>query len=267
MTLDIDAAVATAGRTEAARRLIDRARDDELVDLVVVSAMDLCVLGGPRYPLFDEAVVRAWRRLGGRQREKVLDAVTEVMLSRGLLIDEGLRTSARPRSGSYALQPELGLMLAARRRPSFAVLTAAEDQDLRPVRLFALGDQAEPARGIVVEMPAALPPDRDGAFPNVRKLGPLGWVYRYVLASAGMAAEVLAKWTISPPRQRRPAATGAYLVSVCHQDQENQAGRRLRVKGDGTTARVEDAASQGAVEYDAAGLQAVMLSLITGPFG
>jgi hypothetical protein len=264
MTLDIDAALTAAERTEAARQLIGRARDGELVDLAVVSALDLCVLGGPRHPLFDEDVACAWLRMGDRQRTKVLDSVTESMLGRGLLIDEGLRTSARPRSGSYALQPELGLMLAARCRPSFIVLTAAEDQDLRTVRLFALGDQAEPVRGFVVEMPAAPPPGGSGAFPDARKLGPLGWIYRYVLASPDQAADVLARWTISPPRRPGPGVPGAYLVSVYHPDRMTPAGRRLRVQGDGTAARVE-AGDQGMAEYDVTGLRAVMLGLIMGP--
>ncbi len=262
MTLDIDTALTAAERTDAARQLIDRAWDGELVDLAVVSALDLCVLGGPRHALFDEDVARAWLKMGDRQRKKVLDSVTESMVGRGLLIDEGLRTSARPRSGSYALQPELGLMLAARCRPSFIVLTAAEDQDLRSVRLFALGDQAEPVRGFVVEMPAA--PPAGSRFPDSGKLGPLGRIYRHVLASPDHAADVLARWTISPPRRPGTDVPGAYLVSVYHPDRKTPTGRRLRVQGDGAVARVE-AGDQGTAEYDVAGLRAVMLGLITGP--
>lgn len=262
MTLDIDTALTAAERTDAARQLIDRAQGGELVDLAVVSALDLCVLGGPRHALFDEDVTRAWLRMGDRQRRKILDSVTESMLSRGLLSDEGLRTSARPRSGSYALQPELGLMLAARCRPSFIVLVAAEDQDLRTVRLFALGDQAEPVRGFVVEMPAAPP---QGRSPDAGKLGPLGRIYRHVLASPDQAADVLARWTISPPRRPGAEVPGAYLVSVYHPDRTTPTGRRLRVRGDGSRARVEGAGNQDAAGYDTAGLRAVMLGLITGP--
>jgi hypothetical protein len=44
MTLDISAG--TTERTKAARALIGRARE-EPVDLVVVSALELCVLCGP----------------------------------------------------------------------------------------------------------------------------------------------------------------------------------------------------------------------------
>lgn len=264
MTLDIDAALAAAERTEAARHLIGRARD-ELVDLVVISALDLCVLGGPRHPLFDEKVARAWLRLGERQRGKLIESATEILISRGLLIDEGVRTGARPHSGRYALKPELGLALAARCRPSFIAVIEAESQDLRGPRLFALGDQAEPVRGLVVEMPTGLPPDREAAYPGTAKLGPLGWAYRYALVNPDMAAEVLARWTIAPPRQSGSSAPGAYLVSVFQPDRENPARSRLRVRGDGARAWVSGPEDRAETECDAAGLRAVMTGLITGP--
>src|ERR1035441_1952628 len=137
MTLDLD--IAAAARTEAARHLIDQAQD-HLVELVIVSAVDLCVLGGPRHPLFEESVARAWARLGNRGRKEYIERATEVMVRRGLLIGTSPRTSSGPLSGTYALKPELGVMLAARCRPSFIVVTEAEDLNLRALRLFALGD-------------------------------------------------------------------------------------------------------------------------------
>ena len=153
-------------------------------------------------------------------------------------------------------------MLAARCRPSFIVLVAAEDQDLRTVRLFALADQAEPVHAFVVEMPAAPP---QGRSPDAGQHGPLGRIYRHVLASPDQAADILARWTISPPRRPGTDVPGAYLVSVYHPDRETPTGRRLRVRGDGSRARVEGAGDQDAAEYDVAGLRAVMLGLITGP--
>ena len=59
----LDPAIAAAERTEAARHLIDQARAD-VVDLVTVSALELCVLDGPRQPLFDEHVAQAWIAAG-----------------------------------------------------------------------------------------------------------------------------------------------------------------------------------------------------------
>jgi S-DNA-T family DNA segregation ATPase FtsK/SpoIIIE len=92
----------------------------------------------------------------------------------------------------------------------------------------------------------------------------MGWIYRYVLASPDQAAVVLARWTISSPRRPGPGVPGAYLVSVYHPDRMTPAGRRLRVQGDGTAARVE-AGDQGMAVYDVTGLRAVMLGLIMGP--
>jgi hypothetical protein len=266
--MSLDVSVAAAGRTEAARQLIGQAQAGP-VDLVTVSAVELCVLGGPRHPVFDESAARAWMRLGRRPRAKLIQSVTEGLAERGLLIGNAPRTGVQQPDGSYAMKPELGLMLAARCRPSFVVLVEADGQDLRTPRFFALGDAGEPVRGIVAELPAVPPhPDRD--LPRAPGLGPLGLIYRHVLLSREGAADVLARWTISPPRRSGEILPGGYLVSVYHPDRTNPFGYRLRVRGDGATARlVHPGASQGdlaAAEYDADGLRAVMLDLLTRPW-
>lgn len=86
-----------------------------------------------------------------------------------------------------------------------------------------------------------------------------------MLASPDQAADVLARWTVSPPRHRGTGGPGAYLVSVYHPDRQTPAGRRLRVQGDGTVARVGEAGDQDMAEYDVTRLRAVMLGLVTGP--
>jgi hypothetical protein len=58
-----------------------------VVELVTVSALELCVLGGPRQPLFEEPVAHAWLQLGNRRRKKLIEWVTEGMVDRGLLIE------------------------------------------------------------------------------------------------------------------------------------------------------------------------------------
>jgi hypothetical protein len=266
MTLDID--IAVAERTEAARQLIDQAQA-EAVDLVTVSALELCVLGGPAHPLFEEPVARAWAQLGGRRREKVIEWVTEGMAERCLLIENAPRTGFWTPGRDYSLKPELGLMLAARCRPVFIVLTEAAERDLRAPRFFALGDQVKPVRGIVAELPAALPADMAGSFPNVPKLGPLGRFYRYVLLSSEQTAGVLAELTISPPRQSGEAVASAWLVSAYHPDRKRPFGYRLSVRGDGITARLDGSGAGDGVaagtECDVEGLRSVMLDLITRP--
>ncbi len=235
MTLDMD--IAAGERAEAARCLIDRAQDGP-VDLATVTALDLCSLGGPAPPLFDETPGRAWARLGRPQRGQVTDQVTQ------------------------ELKPELGLVLAARRRPAFVVIVQAEDHSPRPLRLFALADEAGPVRGFVLEEPG-LPLNPERHFAKVRKLGPLGWFYRYFLVSRDMAADTLARWTVSPPLRSGPPASLGWLVSVWYPDRENPAGHRLRIRGDGTIACLDGLAQGGPTQYDVGGLHAVMLDLLT----
>ena len=136
MTLDMN--VAAAGRTEAARHLIDQAQAD-LVDLVTVSALELCVPGGPRHPLFEEAVARvdAAGKPAAREGHRVGDRGHD---RAGLLVEDGPLP------------------------PGFIVVTEVTGQNLRAPRFFALGDQAEPVRGIVAELPAVLPADVAGNF-------------------------------------------------------------------------------------------------------
>jgi len=265
MTPDMD--IAAAGRTEATRHLVGQAQAGP-VDLVTVSALELCVLGGPRHPLFDEIPARAWMQLGDRRRQKIIDEVTEGMVARGLLTGNSPRTGSQPQSSTYSLKPELGIMLAARCRPAFIIVTERAGQDTRTPRFFVLGDQAEPVRAIVLELPTALTPDIAGDFPNVRRLGPLGWFYRYILVSRDKAAEILAGLVIAPSGQSAGAVPSGWLVSAYHPERQGSFGYRLKIRGDGTKARLDGPGAgdgdQAAASYDLEGLRAVMLDLITG---
>src|SRR5579875_1177251 len=110
-------------RTDAAQRLIEQAQDTELVDLVVLSALELCVLGGPKHPLFEEAAAQAWLKLRDRRRKQVITWATESMVKRGLLTENSSSTNGTPGDGTYSLSPALGIALAARCRPAFIVVT------------------------------------------------------------------------------------------------------------------------------------------------
>jgi hypothetical protein len=252
-----------AERTETARHLIEQAQQD-VVDLVTLSALELCVLDGPRQPVFEQRVAQAWTRVTDRRRRKVTEEVTAGLIRRGLLIDGAPPRTAVQAGGSYSFKPELGLMLAARCRPAFVVLAKGDRDDLRPLSLFALGDQADPTRAIVAELPTALPPDQAARYPDTRKLGPLGWIYRYVLVSMTNAADLLARWTIGPPAQPGDAAPVPYLVSAYRPDRQDPAGYHLRVRGDGTRAVVDGPgrASAQPAEHDLDQLRAIMLDLL-----
>ena len=93
-----DIATTPAERTEAAQRLIDEAQAAPYVELVTVSALELCVLGGPKQALADEAVTRAWLELKDRRREKMMKQVTDGMVERGLLLPE---PGAEPGRAAY----------------------------------------------------------------------------------------------------------------------------------------------------------------------
>jgi hypothetical protein len=261
MTLNMDNAAGEP--TEAARNLIDKAQHGA-VDLIILTALELCSLGGPAHPLFDEMPARAWTRLGRLQRGQVMDQATQGLVRRGLLIDSTSRTSPDQPIETCALKPELCLVLAARRRPAFALTVQAEDQNPRTLRLFGLGDEAEPVRGFVLEAPG-LPLNPERHFAEAGKLGPLGWFYRYVLVSRDTAADILAQWTVSPPLRPGASASLGWLLSVWYPDRKNPAGYRLRIRGDGTRACLDGLARSAPAQYDVQGLRAVMLDLFTRP--
>jgi hypothetical protein len=259
MRLDMD--IAAGERTQAARNLIAQAQD-ALVDLVMVTALELCSLGGPAHPLFDEIPVRDWTRLGRQQRRQVTEQATQGLVRRGLLVDTTSRTNPEQPIETCALKPELGLVLAARRRPAFVVTAQAEDHTLRTLRLFALGDEAEPAQSFVLEAPG-LPLNPGRHFSEAGNLGPLGWLYRYVLVSRDMAADNLAQWTVFPPLRPGASASLGWLVSAWYPDRKNPAGNRLTIRGDGTKACVAGPYHGAPAQHDAEGLHVVMLDFLT----
>ena len=264
--MTLEGAIAAAERTEAVRHLIDQAQTAS-VELVTVSALELCVLGGPEHPLFEEAAAQAWMGLGNRQRKKLIDSVTEGMIERGLLVGNSPGTGLPQPVGNYSLQPELGVMLAARCRPAVIIVTERAAANTRTPRFFALGDQTDPVRAVVAEVPTDLPADIAGNFPNVRKLGPLGWFYRYVLLPRDTAAQALAELTIAPARQSGDVASTGWVVSAYHPGRQNPSGYRLRIQGDGVIARVDSPGTSdgnpAASEHDIEGLRRVMLNLLT----
>ena len=106
-------------------------------------------------------------------------------------------------------------MLAARCRPSSIVITeTGRSRTCARLGSSLSGIRREPVRGVVMEEPTALPPAIAGNFPHVKKLGPLGWFYRYVLVSPDKAAEVLAELTDVPAAARRRRGS-TRLDGVC----------------------------------------------------
>lgn len=255
-----DIAATPAERSEEAQRLIDQAQGADFVELTALSALELCVMGGPTFALFEEDVAQAWLGLPDRRRGRVLKTITEGMVERRLLLAPH---PPGPDGETYSMNPVLGLILAALCRPTWIAVTEnADAARWRTPRLFALGDQEVPVRAVVVEEPAALPAGI--RIPNARKLGPLSQLYRYVLVSEARAAEVMAEWAIaSPPEVPGTDAPAARAVIVYRPaGPGNEVGSRLAVRGDGSTARLLPPEDPGQ-SYDKAGLTEVMRRLIT----
>jgi hypothetical protein len=241
-------------REDAVRDLITQAQQDGGVRLAALSAIDVCVLGGPKHPYFDEPTAHAWLHLSGRRRQQAIDTATSDLVERGLLARD-------PGSPTYSMSPELGVVLAARTRPSFIITNEVSGARFFQPALFALGDSEDPARAIVVESPAGI------TEANLR--APLSAHYAYALLSIPAAARFLAEWVLRPVRPAHDVPVGAArVVTRFHpQDSDGRIGYRLGIRGNGTTAQVICGGDQPATDYDTAGLQDVMLSLITGQPG
>ncbi len=241
-------------RSEHAQALIDAAADTS-TELVALSGLDLCALDGPRLMLFDRTVTDAWGQLSEPQRADATTLTLDGLTRRGLL-------SPSDKGGTYAVSPELGLVLAARTRSAFAVLAEMDDDQARPMKMWALGDQTEPVQAIVVEAPTATPP---GSYPHVRKMGALGRFYRYLLVPVTVATGLLADWAIAAPPRARHRRRPARRISIYwHRPGEELRGLIVTVHGDGHTARLSrDDTTADPDVYDRAGLRRVMTDLFT----
>lgn len=167
-------------RAAAVQRLIDDSASGP-VTLTVLTGLDLCALGAGEQALFDTAVTVAWAALEGKAQNDTLA---------GLVQRELLHPGAD--SGEYTMAPELSVVMGARSDPTFALVTEIEGTDVRSVKMFGLGDQERPLQAVVVESPIAPP---KGDFKHIARMGPLGWFYRYTLASPAAAADILVRWT------------------------------------------------------------------------
>jgi hypothetical protein len=258
MTAFTDDDAAAAARSAEVRELIDRAQSANVL-LTMLSAMDLCALGGPKQALFDEAPARAWGSLRPKGRKNLPGLIFDALEERGLLIRQAPTVPlaapgghVEPEAEDYAFAPKLGVVMAARSRPAIAVTCELKKVPSRYPRLYALGDEQDPVRAMVLETPAAPEP---GQFQHVEKAGPLGWFYAYDLISRPSAADFLAQWALLRS-ERHPRAPR--LVTLLRFDQ----GKALTVRTleinteDGKTARLDGA------QYSQAELTDIMSGLL-----
>lgn len=265
---------AARSRTQAARELLARA-GHEPVELVTLTGMELCVLGAPKHVLCEEKLAAAWLGQSERRRRKAVELTTASLVKRGLLLAQEPAPSPSSGTEGYALHPALGLVLAARSRPGFVVVTALGGAEARTPRMYALSDAGGDSdhedgpgtvRGVVAELPESLPP---GDFPHLARMGVLGRLHRYVLVSQDTAADWLAEWADQPAPDSVRAPDGrlpARLVSVHRHD----AGRDFRGftvafrSREGRAQLLRDGAPDGEVvgEYGRDGVRGIMRDLL-----
>jgi hypothetical protein len=177
-------------------RLFERAATGESVELAVLSGLERCVLGQPAYALLERPVRLAWDGFGESRREKATELSLAGLLGRGLIRTETAQDAANP---VWTMSPELGIVQAAQRKPTYLVVTEVEGKKTRSLRFFAVGEQGRPVRGVVVEEPVVLP---TGSYKNIENLGPLGWMTRYRLVSEGQAVGILTDMALTPRKDR-----------------------------------------------------------------
>jgi hypothetical protein len=252
MTISFD--ITAAERSAAAGELFAKLSHNNPASLLMLNGAELCILGGPKHPLFWEPLATSWLRSDPQPRDRMIEACTTMMIERGLLIEETPGQGYHP-GAHFALSPELGITLAARCHPTF-VITTSYTRDLPPVSLFAVGDEADPVRGLVLEIPDMVP----GTKAHAESMGPLGLLFYYVLHTPDSAAEYLAGWTLRPTPAKRFHKQPPRTVTLVRPGQGPVPARELTVAGDGTRAHLDGQGITG--EYDKDSLQQVMRDLI-----
>jgi hypothetical protein len=241
-------------RAEAVRVLLRGLDDSTYLPLPPLCGADLCVLGGPKHPVFWGRLASAWLGLDEHARIRLIEARTQSLVKRSLLIEEAAGAGRFP-DPSFAPAPELGILLAARSRPSFVIATHPSKR-LPSVSYFALGDESTPVRALLQEIPD-VPDDEDLA----GTWGPLSLVFCYRMCTPAAAAGFLARWALKPlpakPGQMPPART----VTLLRPDETAMsATHQLAIHSDGATARID--APDGPSALDVHGLRRVMADLI-----
>jgi len=214
--------------SEAVQRLINQAAVDKEARLGVLLGMDLCALGGPAQALLPMPLVRAWTRTNQADRDVIIKRSTERLERKGQLVPQ-------PGMPGYALSPELGIILAARSRPAYAILAQVLGRPALELGVFGLADGGEWASLAVLEFLVKVP-SREFPAPFV----PLATVYEYGLVPADRAASMLAEWAIQPVGENGRSSRVAARTLTRYQPSGDQyrINSRISVHGDGTTARV-----------------------------
>jgi hypothetical protein len=226
--------------------VLDSVDVEEQVELTALSMLDLCALGAPSQVLFHPAVAKLWLSRSQEARDKMAQDMLASLAERGLLFGSP-DSSLAPGVRQYRFHPTLGIIMAARSRPSFVVTCEVEKHpNMREPSFFALGDQNSPVRAIVVEWPRPAPEGRAKA---LARMGPFGWLSSYALLTRARAASGLAEWAMLPtPKPRIGKPPARTITMFRHNAGHDAIGLRLAVYGDGTHAQLVTQESAGSID-------------------
>lgn len=217
--------------SEATRWLIARAETDQEVALGVLLGMDLCVLGGPMRAFFPSQLIRAWTR----RNQAVRDHFTARSVNRMEGAGQIRRQPGEMARPVYGMSPELGIIVEALSRPTYAVIAHRQGFLFPELSVFGLVGEGERVPLAVAEFQvlhytegASVPSDE------------LGCSYEYRLVSEDRAASLLAGCSIQPAAKSRWFSLGLAWVLTRYQPSGDRPrmDSRVSVRGDGTTAHV-----------------------------
>lgn len=186
------------GQTPNAAELVDRLQHEEMVALPHLTREELAVTGSlEATPLRDAAEITQWNGLSEEARRTATAAALRSLGARSL-IDLGEHPSSDS-TGQVALStaPELGLILAARRQPSFVAVGSEPRHGLFGfVRLYGVIDERRKLKIVLLERAA----------PN--------GIHEFALCLPAKAALELSRWASAPRVQGGQGNTEAALRTI-----------------------------------------------------
>jgi hypothetical protein len=234
---------------EEADRLLGLADEAGLVRLPSLLAVDLCLFGGHKQAMFDEAPLGTWAALSGQARQELGGAAVAELVRRALLSRSPSRRygSGAEATARYRMHPALAMILSTRAHPVWLAVTSVTATAVTGPRVYGMGSALEPRRAAVLEMPREQPATE----PAPPDLAELGRIYDYTLASNAKAADLLAEWVLLPV----PGDGGlGRQVDMYHHPEGRPLSRvRVSVQRDAYGARVsvgEEGAKHVLGDYD-----------------
>ena len=219
------------GDVDETERMVAEANRAGIIPLPGLSTVELCALGGYRHALFDRNALGLWAALPDSTRTALVARALKSLLARELLTDGA---AAEDEAVTYRVSPALGIILAARARPTCVATCSAGS---RPApSMFIFGDIDTPTQAAVLEMPRPV----QGPVAPSTELFEGG--FDYLLAAPPAAADLLVNWSMFLPTLLADGAAElpARVIDIYHHDgKDSVAHHQFTVTGNGKQSTVE----------------------------